>query len=162
MRKLASLSRKPLTLKPLNGQFRMASTISQDSSQAGIDGKGSSVLGAFKLWETVDKTSLSFTLTESHGVLNKALNILTSNQINLTRISSKPSKFVLNNWRKTNFYIDIDGTLNESNVQKAIRELKLIADDVTEVGSVEVPWFPTQIEDFDNLGKNVLAAGDGI
>ena len=30
------------------------------------------------------------------------------------------------------------------------------------MGSVEVPWFPTQIEDFDNLGKNVLAAGDGI
>ena len=117
--------------------------MSADVPQPDIEAKGSSVLGAFKLWETIDKTSLSFTVTESHGVLNKALNILTTNQINLTRINSKPSKFVYNNWRKTNFYIDIDGTLNDSNVQKAVTELKIIADDVTEVGSIEVPWFPT-------------------
>ena len=33
---------------------------------------------------------------------------------------------------------------------------------VTEVGSPEVPWFPTQIEDFDHIGKRVLGEGDGI
>ena len=31
------------------------------------------------LWETKDRTSLWFTLPEAPGVLNKALNILTSN-----------------------------------------------------------------------------------
>lgn len=97
----------------------------------------------FKLWEIDNRTSLQFTLSESHGVLNKALNILTSNQINMTRIYSKPSKFVQNNWRKTNFFIDIEGKLEDSNVKNAIAQLKIIADDVTEVGSVEVPWFPT-------------------
>ena len=31
-----------------------------------------------------------------------------------------------------------------------------------EVGSVEVPWFPTRIEDFDHIGKKILSEGDGI
>ena len=37
-------------------------------------------MDSFKLWEIDNRTSLQFTLSESHGVLNKALNILTSNK----------------------------------------------------------------------------------
>ena len=33
---------------------------------------------------------------------------------------------------------------------------------VTEVGSKEVPWFPTSIEDFNHIGKRILSEGDGI
>jgi phenylalanine-4-hydroxylase len=33
---------------------------------------------------------------------------------------------------------------------------------VTIVGTPQVPWFPTQIMDFDNIGKRVLSSGDGI
>lgn len=33
---------------------------------------------------------------------------------------------------------------------------------VTIVGTPEVPWFPTQIEDFDHIGKRTLSSGDGI
>ncbi|MFM7858950.1 MAG: hypothetical protein ACKO96_45255 [Flammeovirgaceae bacterium] len=42
---------------------------------------------------------MQFTLNEAPGVLNKVLNILTSNRINMTRINSRPSKFIQNNWR---------------------------------------------------------------
>ena len=42
-------------------------------------------------------------------MLNKALNILTSNRINLTRIASRPSKFVKDNWRQVDFFIDFEG-----------------------------------------------------
>jgi hypothetical protein len=38
---------------------------------------------------------------------------------------------------------------------KAITELNLVAKKVTEVGSVEVPWFPTHIEDFDFIGLKI-------
>ena len=38
----------------------------------------------------------------------------------------------------------------------------MIAEKVTEVGTVEVPWFPTRIEDFDHIGKKILGEGDGI
>ena len=113
-----------------------------------------------KLWEIENRTSLQFTLVESNGVLNKALNILTSNRVNLTRINSKPSKIVENNWRTVEFFVDLEGSLKDKNVQKAIQELNLIADKVTEVGSVEVPWFPTRIEDFDHIGKKTLDESD--
>jgi len=33
---------------------------------------------------------------------------------------------------------------------------------VQEVGTPEVPWFPTRIEDFDFIGKRTLSEGDGI
>lgn len=95
-------------------------------------------------------------------MLNKALNILTSNQINMTRIQSKPSKFIHNNWRQVDFYIDIEGNPTDENVRKSLVELSLIADRVTEVGTPEVPWFPTRIEDFNYIGKRVLGEGDGI
>ena len=38
----------------------------------------------------------------------------------------------------------------------------MIAEKVTEVGTVEVPWFPTRIEDFDHIGKKILGEGQGI
>jgi prephenate dehydratase len=56
------------------------------------------------------------TLSEAPGMLNKALNILTSNQINMTRISSRPSKFIINNWRQVDFFIDIEGNPTDTNV----------------------------------------------
>jgi len=55
--------------------------------------------GKAPLWEVENRTSLVFTLNESPGVLNKALGVLTNNKINMTRIHSKPSKFIDNNWR---------------------------------------------------------------
>lgn len=33
---------------------------------------------------------------------------------------------------------------------------------VTIVGTPQVPWFPTQIEDFDHIGRRTLSSGDGI
>lgn len=101
------------------------------------------------LWEVQDRTSVLVTLSEAPGMLNKALNILTSNQINMTRIQSRPSKFIHNNWRQVDFFIDIEGNSTDKNVRKSLYELSLIADRVTEVGTPEVPWFPTRIEDFN-------------
>jgi hypothetical protein len=73
-----------------------------------------------------------------------------------------PSKFIENNWREVDFYIDIEGDLTSPNVQKALNDLSLIVNKITEVGTPEVPWFPTRIEDFDFIGKRVLTEGDGI
>lgn len=94
--------------------------------------------------------------------MNKAITILTSNHINMKRIVSKPCKIVENNWRETDFFIDIEGNLTDPNVAKAIAELGLIANRVQEVGTPEVPWFPTRIEDFDHIGRRILSEGDGI
>lgn len=113
-------------------------------------------------WETQNRTSLQITLTESPGILNKALNILTSNKINMTRIQSKPSQFFHDSWREVDFFIDVDVDQSEVNYNIAIDQLKLIANNVQEVGTPEVPWFPTRIEDFDFIGKRTLGEGEGI
>lgn len=114
------------------------------------------------LWEVQDRTSLLITLPESPGVLNKALNILTSNKVNMTRIQSKPTKFFFDNWREFDFYIDVQNKSTDTNLQKAIMELKLISNKIQEVGTPEVPWFPTRIEDLDYIGKRTLGEGEGI
>jgi hypothetical protein len=47
-------------------------------------------------------------------------------------------------------------------VEAAINELKKMSAKVTIVGTPEVPWFPLQIDDFDHIGRRLLASGDGI
>jgi len=56
----------------------------------------------------------------------------------------------------------LEGSTGDKNVEKAIKQLKLIADKVDTVGTIDVPWFPTRIEDFDMVGKEILGEGDGI
>lgn len=80
----------------------------------------------------------------------------------MTRIQSRPSKFVLHDQRHVDFEIDFEGSSTDENVQRALKELSLIATKVQELDSVEVPWFPTRIEDFDHIGNTVLGEGDGI
>jgi len=60
------------------------------------------------------------------------------------------------------FFADFDGKIDDSNVNAAITALKNMQAKVTIVGTPEVPWFPTQIEDFDHIGKRTLSSGDGI
>ena len=80
----------------------------------------------------------------------------------MTRIQSKPTKFFKSGWREIDFFIDVEGKHTDTNVKEAIGQLKLIANEVKEIGTVEVPWFPTRIEDFDFIGKKTLGEGDGI
>jgi hypothetical protein len=47
-------------------------------------------------------------------------------------------------------------------VEAAINELKKMSAKVTIVETPEVPWFPIQIDDFDHIGRRLLASGDGI
>lgn len=37
-----------------------------------------------------------------------------------------------------------------------------VEDGVITLGSKEVPWFPTRMEDFDSIGNKTLVLGDGI
>jgi len=80
----------------------------------------------------------------------------------MTRIQSKPTKTFENNWREVDFHIDIEGNLTDTHIQTALTQLNMIANKVQEIGTPEVPWFPTRIEDFDFIGKRTLGEGDGI
>mmetsp|Transcript_46904 Transcript_46904/g.63639 ORF Transcript_46904/g.63639 Transcript_46904/m.63639 type:complete len:89 (-) Transcript_46904:1026-1292(-) len=69
---------------------------------------------------------------------------------------------VSRNERHMEFFIDFKGSFQQHNVSKAMIDLCKVCHDVTSVGSAEVPWFPTQISDLNNLGKRILSEGDGI
>jgi len=40
--------------------------------------------------------------------------------------------------------------------------LEAISDSVQVLAPPVVPWFPTKIEDFNNIGKSLLTRGNGI
>lgn len=114
-----------------------------------------------KYFEVNDKTGIIVTLTDEKGVLNKVLNVLDKNGVNLSHIESKPSKF----HRKEaafDFYLDFHGTLEEEGVREAIGEISRMAKHLTICGTPNVPWFPTTLFDLDKIGKETLSAGDGI
>ena len=58
--------------------------------------------------------------------------------------------------------MDIEGKSDDPNVKQALRELRRLSKSVTTVGGPEVPWFPTQVEDFVHIGKKILSEGEGI
>jgi phenylalanine-4-hydroxylase len=114
-----------------------------------------------KYFEMNDKTGIIITLKDQKGVLNKALNVLDNNGVNLTRIESKPSKYHKED-SAFDFYIDFYGTLEDESVRNAISELSKISKHLTICGTPNVPWFPTSILDLDKIGKETLGEGDGI
>jgi prephenate dehydratase len=77
-----------------------------------------------------------------------ALNVFTKNKLNLTRLQSKPLKFI-DKKRKVEFQADFDGDVANPNVSKAISDLRKVAHNVKIAETPVVPWFPTNINDFD-------------
>lgn len=108
-----------------------------------------------------DKTGIIVTLKDEKGVLNKALSLFDKHNVNLTRIESKPSKFVKKEFA-FDFYLDFAGTLEDENVRSVIGDLSRIARHLTICGTPEVPWFPKNLADLDEIGKETLSEGDGI
>lgn len=69
-----------------------------------------------------DKTSIAFTLSEDRpGGLHEILGLFASENINLTKIESRPSKKGLG---KYIFFIDFEGHRLEENVEKILNEIK--------------------------------------
>ena len=67
-----------------------------------------------------DKTSITFSLENKPGALNKVLNILDNYKINMTYIDSRPSKKILGEYT---FYIDFDGHVKDEKIAKALFQI---------------------------------------
>ncbi|MCF7804704.1 MAG: prephenate dehydratase [Candidatus Marinimicrobia bacterium] len=68
-----------------------------------------------------EKTSIAFKTEHHPGALEDCLHTLTRNQINLTKIQSRP--IPENPWEYV-FYADFEGGADQTNVSKAMTELK--------------------------------------
>ncbi len=67
-----------------------------------------------------DKTSITFSTENKSGTLCDILTILKENNINMTYISSRPSRKSLGEY---NFYVDFDGHVLDETISKAMFEL---------------------------------------
>lgn len=102
----------------------------------------SPTVDTMELWETANRSGILLTVNDKPGVLNVALQILATHNINLTSIHSIPPKKMANK-KVMNIAIDFEGNYDMPNVQAALKQLEAISDGVTKVGVPEVPWFPT-------------------
>ena len=68
-----------------------------------------------------DKTSVVISIKDEPGALRRLLKAFDDNKINLTRIESRPSK--RRAW-EYNFYLDIEGHVQDEQVMRTLRELE--------------------------------------
>lgn len=82
-----------------------------------------------------DITSILFTLNHDNpGALCDALNCFKKNQVNLNCISSRPSH--IQQWQYV-FFIEMDGNIENKNVEKSIQDMKDHILDLVVLGSFE-------------------------
>ena len=86
-------------------------------------------------------TTITFQLNNKVGALYKALNIFAENMINLTKIESYLD-FTKSN---ASFYVDLEGHINNQNLQKAFEDLAKICDTLTVFGVYKASPFRKRI-----------------
>ncbi|KAL0491440.1 phenylalanine-4-hydroxylase [Acrasis kona] len=102
--------------------------------------------------------TLLLTIPHRVGALQKALDVLGRNNINIERIESRPSKL---DKRIYDFVVDVKD-VPEHTLNKCIDVLKetKAAESITFLGvKDEIPWFPGKISDLDKLKQEILEAG---
>jgi phenylalanine-4-hydroxylase len=103
--------------------------------------------------------SLLITVPHKVGALKKALDVLSSLDINLTKLESKPSPGTRD---KYEFVLDVDENVPRDKLMYAINKLKNspdLCERVTFLGGEKISWFPRKISDIDFLSKQTLEAG---
>jgi chorismate mutase / prephenate dehydratase len=79
-----------------------------------------------------DRTTLAFGVVDQKGALRKVLSIFEANEVNLTRIESRPSRKQA--WHYV-FLVDIEGHRSQKNVARALRAIARDCDFVKVIGS---------------------------
>jgi len=103
-----------------------------------------------------DKISIIVTLFDDKlGILHEVLQIFAKNNINLSFINSKPSKFTSLVSKRVDFYIDIERPKSDTLLYKAIDGLKKYCENLEFYESEEVAWFPKSREDINLIAKQI-------
>ncbi|SPQ97502.1 unnamed protein product (mitochondrion) [Plasmodiophora brassicae] len=106
----------------------------------------------------IGKVSAVFSVSDRPGALQTALQFFWKNDVNMTRIESRPSKFT----NDYDFYVDFDGDAKDDRVKKLVADLKSCCRSVMLIGGRKVPWFPRRVTDMDLIVQTVLDAGDEL
>jgi prephenate dehydratase len=83
---------------------------------------------------TKPKTTIQFRLGEESGTLYNCLGAFAKRDLALVKIESRP---IINTHWEFNFYVDIRGDINSSEMQDALTEMKLYSKDLRVLGCYE-------------------------
>jgi len=125
------------------------------------------------------RTSILMQLTDRIGILHDVLRLFWKYDVNVTRIESRPSQL-----GKFDFFVDLEGSLGDDNVDKLLESLKafgvkkmLVLDEkegtllefsycvillcfsYLNIIPVTVNWFPRHISELDLIANRTLDAG---
>lgn len=117
-----------------------------------------------RFFQVEDKTGIMITLEDKPGILASLTQIFAKNEVNLTYINSKPSKFLnrTNEKKMIDFYVDFEGKMEDYNIKNALGEIKSKALNVNYHEIEQVPWFPKSIDDLNSLGRKLLSANEEL
>jgi len=114
-----------------------------------------SILSQDELFQTPRSTIFFQTINEP-GSLENALRLFWKNNINMTRIESKPS---LKSSSKYDFIVDFEGTQEMETTRDLVTDLRQNCIRVEMVEAKTVPWFPQSLSDLDYCVSGTLDAG---
>ncbi len=106
--------------------------------------------------EGMGKTSLVFAVEHRPGALVRALSCFSRQQVNLTRLESRPSR--QRPWEYL-FFIDVEGYTHEPRIRAALRELTRLIPFVRILGSYPAASDPLRGSSAESAGRT--AAGRG-
>ena len=102
------------------------------------------------------RSTIMFQTVDEPGSLEHAIRLFWKNDINMTRIESKPST---KSTSKYDFIVDFEGTQDMEQAQNLIKDLRRTCVRVEMVDAKTVPWFPQSLSDLDYCVLGTLDAG---
>lgn len=107
------------------------------------------------------RTSLLMELTDRVGILHDVLRHFWKYDVNICRIESRPI-FTKGQQRRFDFFVDLEGSVSDSNIGKLLDALHPITDKLLILDEKQVSWFPRHVSELDMVANRVLDAGTYI
>lgn len=109
------------------------------------------------------RVSVLMELSDRVGVLHDVLKFFWKHDINISRIESRPvqsqTHWGADSKPKFDFYVDFDGSLEDSSVQNLMKDLGPLTDKLLVLDEKDVHWFPRHISELDLIAHRTLDAG---
>lgn len=105
------------------------------------------------------RVSVLMELTDHVGILHDVLKYFWKYDINVTRIESRPVAPCSSGQPKFDFYIDFDGSLDDTAVQKVLDDISPFTEKLLVLDEKDVRWFPRHISELDGIAHRTLDAG---
>ena len=104
------------------------------------------------------RISLLMELTDRVGILHDVLRHFWKYDVNICRIESRPV-FTKGLQRRFDFYVDLEGSVSDSNFEQLVDALKPVTDKLLILNEKQVSWFPRHVSELDMVVNRVLDAG---